>query len=178
MAGATGRGPQGYPMPNLAPAPSLAWNTVWILPGPNENIKWGPPGILAAGQRAGHEWEALLSSRLPSGHKRPGCSTDVHKCVYCPSLYLSGLSWFCSSSAQASSHHWAEQPVGSTCSRGQCPVSPGALVRESPALMDRGRLCCCHLVLGFPLCNYPLRGLLWTLRKVPGHAQSCRFPGK
>lgn len=102
------QGSPGYPMPNLAPAPSLAWNTVWILPGPTENIKWGPPGTPAAGQRAGHEWEALLSPHLPSGHKWSGCSTDIHKCVYCPSLYLSGLSWFRSSSAQASSHHWAE----------------------------------------------------------------------
>lgn len=56
-------------MPVLAPAHSFTWNMVWILPGLTANIKWGPPGTPAAGQRARRKWEALLNPRLPSGHR-------------------------------------------------------------------------------------------------------------
>ena len=54
-------------MPILAPACSFTWNTVWVLPGPTANVRWGPLGTLAAGQRAGCKWKALLS-HLSSGH--------------------------------------------------------------------------------------------------------------
>ena len=99
-AGATGRGPQGVPHAHSRSRLQLHMEHGLGSAWPHCKCKVGTAGDSGcwAEGRVQVEGSAQSSFLWP---QRPGCSTDVHRCVSCLSLCLSGLSglsWFRSSS--------------------------------------------------------------------------------
>lgn len=120
-------------------APSLAWNAVWILPGPTENIEWGTPGTRLLGRggaRVGGPAQSL-SSLWPQAARLFYCCSWMFTAEPLPPASLVPFPQCPGFSPAGQSSRWAALRQLQDLLKGQCPVSPRALVRESPALVDR-----------------------------------------